>query len=217
MLTKKKPKVFPSALHPDVVGTTGFEPATSASRTQRSPKLSHVPPTLLLAKPHPSVQPFPGFRRSTRRSWYEKSRGGHMGSPPRPLDHAKAMTGFGLSMPAATSKILFKSVRFQKNHKLCSLSERVLRACPRTRTTKVSCRFKVGARRLAPTSLKPCVFSRSADLRRHLCGRSSPKMSGPQSPSLAPHTDAIETPESLLQKGPRRVSVFRSKACGQSV
>ena len=33
-----------------IVGATGFEPATSASRTQRSTKLSHAPSYLLTNK-----------------------------------------------------------------------------------------------------------------------------------------------------------------------
>ena len=36
-------KTEQSELCSDVVGMTGFEPATSASRTQRSTKLSHIP------------------------------------------------------------------------------------------------------------------------------------------------------------------------------
>ena len=36
--------------NPCIVGATGFEPATSASRTQRSTKLSHAPSYLLTNK-----------------------------------------------------------------------------------------------------------------------------------------------------------------------
>ena len=41
-----------------LVGTTGFEPAASASRTQRSTRLSHVPTGLLVTDLAGSVHPF---------------------------------------------------------------------------------------------------------------------------------------------------------------
>jgi hypothetical protein len=41
-----------------VVGMTGFEPATSASRTQRSTKLSHIPTGIYYGREAPNSMSF---------------------------------------------------------------------------------------------------------------------------------------------------------------
>ncbi len=48
MIFLKKEKSEWSKVHSDVVEVTGFEPATSASRTQHSTKLSHTSKTLTI-------------------------------------------------------------------------------------------------------------------------------------------------------------------------